>query len=443
MLFITIGLKSNPDYLYCAFTLIILIIMTVLKKTILIAGIILLTVQNAESQLQYGWRGPGRSGIFNETSLMKSWPSAGPVLLWENNEIGTGYSSATVTGDAVYITGRKGENDVITSFNQTGTKKWEVVYGTRADGNYPDSRCTPTVAKERIFVISGQGDMVCMDKGGKIIWSVNYFKAYGAKTPTFGISESPLVVDNLVIGTPGGNKAAMVAYNITDGKVVWETESLNEGTHYVNPLLIEDKGMRIIVTHSATQIIGVNPTDGKLIWKFNYEAENAQQSSRRNHINTPIYKDGYLFAANGYGQVSVKLKLNWDGSAPTLVWKNLDINPHLGGMVLLGNYIFSSTHDTNSKGRWICVDWTTGKTLWINEWYNKGAVISAEGLLYIYEEKSGHIGLVKPNKEKLEILSEYQITKGTGPYWSHPVINKGRLFIRHGEYLAVYSIKAK
>jgi hypothetical protein len=112
-------------------------------------------------------------------------------------------------------------------------------------------------------------------------------------------------------------------------------------------------------------------------------------------------------------------------------------------MVLLGNYIFSSTHDTNSKGRWICVDWTTGKTLWINEWYNKGAVISAEGLLYIYEEKSGHIGLVKPNKEKLEILSEYQITKGTGPYWSHPVINKGRLFIRHGEYLAVYSIKAK
>jgi hypothetical protein len=81
--------------------------------------------------------------------------------------------------------------------------------------------------------------------------------------------------------------------------------------------------------------------------------------------------------------------------------------------------------------------------MWITDWHNKGSVISADGLLYIYEEKSGNVALVRPNSERLDIISSFQVVKGAGPYWAHPVIDKGRLFLRHGDYLAVYSIKAK
>ena len=70
---------------------------------------------------------------------------------------------------------------------------------------------------------------------------------------------------------------------------------------------------------------------------------------------------------------------------------------------------------TNSKGKWICVDWTTGKTMWITDWYNKGAIISADGMLYIIEEKSGHVGLLKPDSQKFDLVSSFQITKGEGP----------------------------
>jgi hypothetical protein len=94
-------------------------------------------------------------------------------------------------------------------------------------------------------------------------------------------------------------------------------------------------------------------------------------------------------------------------------------------------------------GRWICVDWNTGRTLWINDWNNKGSVISADGMLYIFEERRGNVGLVKPSGEKLDVVSEFNISKGTGPYWAHPVINRGKLYIRHGEYLAVYSLRSK
>ncbi len=78
---------------------------------------------------QSGFRGPDRSGIYNEKGLMKTWPSSGPVLLWEATGIGMGHSSATVTDDAIYITGKKGEKDVLTSFSQDGKKNWEVIYG--------------------------------------------------------------------------------------------------------------------------------------------------------------------------------------------------------------------------------------------------------------------------------------------------------------------------
>ena len=411
---------------------------------LIVTLVLAISVLNASFGQQYGWRGPGRTGIYNEKGLMKTWPESGPDLLWDVTGIGKGYSSATVTDDALYITGTRNGKDVLSAFTQEGKKKWEVEYGSITENvNAPESRCTPTYSNGKILVVSGQGDLACVTKDGKIAWTVNYYQKYSAAIQRFGISESPLVIDNKVIATPGGNKASMVAFNIENGNVIWETPPLNEGTQYTNPLLIEDKGMKIIVTHTATYIIGVNAVDGKMLWKFNFGAVNDDQKGNKNYIQTPLYRDGFLFAANGYGQTAAKIKIAFDGSEPTLVWKNKEINPHVGGMVLIGNYIYSSTHDTNSKGRWICVDWTTGKTMWITDWNNKGSVISAEGLLYIYEEKNGNLALVRPNSEKLDIISSFRITKGDGPYWAHPVIDKGRLFVRHGDYLAVYSLKAK
>jgi outer membrane protein assembly factor BamB len=157
----------------------------------------------------------------------------------------------TVTEDAVYITGKKGDKDVLTSYSQDGKKNWEVAYGNISRSNYPESRCTPTYSNGKLFLVSGQGDMVCIGKDGKIIWSLNYFQKYNAEVPMFGISESPLVVDDKVIGTPGGNKAAVVAFNVDNGKVVWESPSVNQGTNYVNPLLIESNGIKTIVTHTV------------------------------------------------------------------------------------------------------------------------------------------------------------------------------------------------
>jgi outer membrane protein assembly factor BamB len=390
----------------------------------------------------FEWRGPARSGIYNESGLLKKWPANGPALLWEAENMGDGYSSPTVTDDAVYVTGRKESSDVLTALTLNGIKKWETVYGKAWMTNHTGSRCIPTYYNGSIFLISGSGDIVCVGKDGKIKWSKNHYSLYESKPVQFGISESPLVVDNIVIASPGGKKASLVAFSISDGKVVWEAEPLDQEPQYINPKLIEYAGKKIIVTVMGTYIFAVNAKDGKIMWKINYTEINAATGRvMKNHAMTPLYKDGNILIANGYNWVALKLKLSTDGNSVDIVWENRNFDPQLGGAVLLGNNIYGTTHMSKPPDMWACVDWITGKTLWTAKWYSRGSVISADGMLYLFEEKSGHVALVKPDASKLDIVSEFQVTKGEGPFWAHPVINNGKLYIRHGNVLMAYRIK--
>ena len=409
------------------------------KKFLLTAALIalplLLTAQVSE------FRGPGRTGVFNETSLLKSWPANGPKLLWEATGFGTGYSSITPTADAVYITGRKGDNDVITSFTHDGRKNWELAYGKAWDRTYPESRCIPTFVDGYLYLVSGQGDIVCVSAKGEKIWSNNHFQKYKAEAPRFGISESPLVVDGKVIVTPGGSQTSLVAFDAKSGKVIWESESLREGAQYVNPLYVEHGGKKMVVTLLTDHVLGVNLADGKTILKVNY-ARLQSGTSRVNHTITPLYRDGYLFITSGYDHDGVKFRLSADGTSADVVWKNSDIDTHHGGVVLLGNTLFGSNYQTNTMGKWAAIDWTTGKTLWQHDWYNKGSIISADGMLILFEERSGHVGLARPSNTRLDLVSEFRLpTKSEGPFWAHPVIHNGRLYVRHGDYLAVYDVR--
>ncbi len=414
---------------------------SIFTKLVFTQLLCIISLATGLSQL-YEWRGPDRSGIYNETGLLKKWPANGPALVWEAGNMGDGYSSPTVTDDAVYVTGRKDSSDVLTALSPDGKKKWEVVYGKAWIKNHTGSRCTPTYYNGNIFLISGSGDIVCVSKEGRIKWSKNHYSLYDSKPIQFGISESPLVVDNLVIASPGGKKSSMVAYNIADGRVVWEADPVDQEPQYINPKLIEYGGKKMIVTVMGTYIFAVNAKDGKILWKINYPQINAATGRvMKNHAMTPLFRDGNILIANGYNWVALKLKLSADGNSADIVWENRNFDPQLGGSVLLGNNIYGSTHMSKPVDMWTCVDWTTGKTLWTTRWYARGSVISADGMLYLFEEKTGHVALAKPDPTKLDIVSEFQVTKGEGPFWAHPVIKNGKLYIRHGSVLLVYKIK--
>jgi outer membrane protein assembly factor BamB len=109
------------------------------------------------------------------------------------------------------------------------------------------------------------------------------------------------------------------------------------------------------------------------------------------------------------------------------------------------NLVYIETRTIHpDTGNWCCIDWKTGKKVWEQSWNGKGSIIAADGMLYIYDERQGNVGLVKAIPEKFDLVSSFKITQGNaGPFWAHPVIRNGILYIRHTNALMAYNVKAK
>jgi outer membrane protein assembly factor BamB len=413
-----------------------------MKQLIFSAFILFGFIQTGICQTTSEWRGIGRTGVYNETGLLKKWPDNGPQLLWSATGLPKGNSSVAFGNNLLYLTGTKDTMEVLMAFDMKGTKIWETTFGRAWSASFPESRCTPTVNDNRVYVTSGKLDAACIDgTSGKIIWAVKVNEKFNGAYGMWGKAESPIVLDDKVFFTPSGNKTTMVALNKLTGETIWASESLKDGSSYVSPLLIERNGKQQIVNLTEKFVFGISPKDGKILWKFDYGQYAAAPDHYNILINTPIYWNGGIFITNGYNHSSAMLDLSEDGNSVTQRWIENVMDTHLGGDVRLGSYIYGSNWQNNAKGKWVCLDWNTGKTLYETDWITKGQIISADGMLYCYEEKTGNIALVKASPEKFEVISSFKVPLGRGVHWSHPVINKGILYVRHMDALMAYNIR--
>jgi outer membrane protein assembly factor BamB len=223
----------------------------------------------------------------------------------------------------------------------------------------------------------------------------------------------------------------VVALNRNNGDLVWSSPGKGELSAYCTPLLIELQSRKLLVTMTSGHIIGLDASTGKMLWSHPHT--NRYQVS----ANTPVYYDKGLFCFSGYGQGGVKLELNGDGSAVTKAWFSDKLDSRMGAIVLVNGCLYGS--GDNSR-EWRCVDWKTGEEKYADKTIGKGVVIYADGMLYCYSEK-GELALVEANPAGFKLIGKTKVELGTDQHWAHPVIDNGRLFLRHGNTLIVYKIK--
>lgn len=416
-----------------------------MKRFNFILMFVMILSQQTFTQPLSQWRGPDRNGVFPESGLLKSWPEDGLKPLWIKSDLDKGLASVTVTDHNIYVTGLKDSSEYISTLDLDGNLLWRLRYGFGVKQSYPDTRCTATIEGDRIYLISGSGEVVCIDGIKKEIkWSVPAFEKFGGIPWIWGIAESPLLVDDKVIYTPGGPQTTMVALDKNTGETVWQTKSINDTSAFVSPILIIYHGKKIIVNVTINYILGVNANDGEILWKVRYsdiQPPTFHPWAPRNNCITPIYKDGNLFITSGYDHVGVMFKLINDGNDIQQLWMNSTLDCHHGQVVLIGQYIYGANWISNQSGNWCCIDWNTGETMYEKEWQTKGSVSAADNMLYCYEERRGNLALVEPTPDDFKIISSFRIKEGSGPHWSQPVIHNGVLYIRHGEALMAYDIK--
>ena len=239
----------------------------------------------------------------------------------------------------------------------------------------------------------------------------------------------------------------MVALDKKTGETTWETSCLHDTSAYVSPRLILHNGKRIIVTLMANNLIGVNPADGKILFSYNYAALKPEASLKvwpgapKTNTITPLYDEGFLYITGGYDHPGAMFRIAGDASSLSLAWTDSVLDCHHGGVVLVNGSIYGSNWKDNSHGDWCCIDWKTGKTMYEKQWQTKGSVIAADGMLYVYDEKNGNVGLVNPDPGKFDLRSTFKVPEGKGSCWSHPSIRDGILYIRRGDVLMACDIR--
>ncbi len=375
------------------------------------------------------FRGPDRDGIFPSKSLLKAWPEGGPKLLWTASGLGEGYASVAVAGGRVYTTGASGGSGSVFAFDVAGKQLWKTAYGEVYNGGgYPGTRTTPTHDDGLVYVMSSMGKAVALNaESGELRWQ----QELPNRNIRWGITESPLVVDDKAIFTPGGSAGTMIALDKKTGARKWALTALSEASAYCSPRLFDDGRRRQIITLTKGHLIGVDPASGELLWRQPYPGRYDI------HAVSPIFAGGSIYVSDGYGQGGKMFDLAGDGRGVSLAWEEGDLDVHHGGAVVVRGVIYGAA----DNGTWHALDAGSGQTKGTIRRLGKGSVVYADGRLYGYTEK-GEVLLVDPDPESFAVVSRFKITEGEGQHWAHPVIANGVLYIRHGDVLMAFDVRS-
>jgi outer membrane protein assembly factor BamB len=397
-----------------------------------------------------GWRGPGRDAFSTETGLASQWPAAGPPLAWKASGMGAGFSSLAVVDDRIYTLGdRDGAQQLLALSAKDGSLIWKSRIGPVWDDEYGGPRGTPSVDGGLVVALGTQGDLVAVDAAsGKERWRRSLPSDFGGQVMSmWKWAESPLVDGDRVIVTPGARDAALVALDKATGKEVWRSaipdlgSAGKDGAGYSSVVISNASGVKQYVQLMGRGLVGVRASDGKFLWGYNKVANDVA------NIATPIVRANWVFASTAYqaGAALVELSKSGDQGVqahelyfmPAKTFQN-----HHGGMVLVGNHIYSG--NGQSKGFPICIEFTTGKVAWGGDIRNAGtgsaAVAYADGNLY-YRYQNGVVMLIQATPEGYHEKGSFTIPDVVKPSWSHPVIVGGRLYLREQDMLYVYDVR--
>lgn len=386
------------------------------------------------------WRGPRRDGVSEEKGLRQTWPREGPPLLWKVSGMGRGYSSPIVVKDTLYVTGDVGEDLHVFALDLSGAIRWTSKNGAYWKQPWPGSRSACSYDAGRLYHMNAHGRLVCIEADtGKEVWSVNVLERFGARNVTWGRSEAVIVHGQRVFVTPAGEKGLMAALDKETGRTVWASPPLaEEKTSYTSPILIRMGERRLLVGTGSKHSFGVDANDGKLLWTFRHPVEENVLGA------TPALVKDSVFITNSSRDHSAlyRLRLAAQGGKVERVWSR-DFKNGQAALIVAAGRLYGAD-GRERRGRIAVVDPGTGKPAEAAEsapGVTFGAGAYADGRIY-YLTQLGEVVLLQPTGAGAQVVGRFRLVEARKKdAWAHPVISKGRLFLRYHDTLFCYDVR--
>jgi outer membrane protein assembly factor BamB len=377
------------------------------------------------------FRGPRMDGRYETTEIATEWPPEGLPLLWKQ-PVGGGYASFVVAEGRAFTIEQRRDQEVVAAYDlATGreiwTRGWAEEFRETLGGDGP--RATPTWDEGKVYALGAAGELEVLEAAtGEVIWERDILEDAGAVNLQWGMSASPLIVDEKVIVLPGGpNGSSVVAYDKRSGAPVFK--SLDDAQAYTSPMLVTLSGERQILVVGANRAMGLSVDDGSLLWDYPWV------TNMGINVAQPLVLDEnrvFLSAGYGHGAAVVEVIREESGLSARPVWSNTRMKNKFASSVLYQGYIYGL-----DEAILACVDAATGDLKWKGGRYGYGQLVLAAGHLIVLTER-GEIVLVKATPEKHEELAQFPALEGKT--WNHPAIADGVLLVRNANEMAAFRI---
>ncbi len=377
-----------------------------------------------------GFRGPNVDGASTESSV---FPSDGQFELrvgWKK-KIGSGYSGIAINGSDLATMFSDGADDVLALFDaDTGEERWRFVLDKTYkghDGSHTGPISTPYLTDRAAFGLAPRGRLVAVEvSSGKLLWSVDLVKDHAATAPFYGFSTSPLIRGGVLVVQIGAEDAAVAGFDPETGKALWTAGA--DAVAYQSPIPWKFFGENIVVAASNTDLLGISPSSGELLWNYKHGGTGAQGG--QSVVPVAVGKDRLFLAYKDEASTVIEWSRSDEVVSTKTIWDE-------GSM--RGSYnvpVYHDGHIYGMSGRILtCVDAKTGRRVWRSRAPGDGFTALVDGWLLILTKRGGiHLAPAIPDgyaeQASLKVFDDLA--------WSPPSFADGRIYARSlGEMVRV------
>lgn len=374
------------------------------------------------------FRGPSLTGMSPEKGIRKDWTAHRPALRWSLDLHDNGYAGPSVSKGIVYIVDHEGAEDVVRAIDlASGKERWRFAYAESNRNIYGFARATPTISQNRVFTLSREGRLLCLDaQTGKLLWQRHLVEDFAGKGPMWGYSAPPLVDQGKLIVLPGGSRAAVAALDPATGATIWSGgEGDTPGYGMPTPAVIN--GKRQYVTGVAKGFVGVDAANGTVLWRIPWETVDGT------NVACPIISDNRVFICSSYQMGSALYEIGEDG--PKELWRNQAIRAHMNTPILQDGHLYG----IGDPGYLVCLRLKDGAVRWQEKGFEKGGVLGVDGTLIAVDGAGGDVVMARLTAERYEELGRFKPLGGQS--WSPPIAANGALLIRNRQRLACLELR--
>ncbi|MBW7991049.1 MAG: PQQ-binding-like beta-propeller repeat protein [Planctomycetes bacterium] len=386
-----------------------------------------------------GWpefHGAGRKNISSDKGLLKKWPEGGPQLLWKYSQCGKGFSGVAIAKGMIFTAGDAGREEMVMALDMNGKLLWKMPNGKAWRGPSPGSRATPTYNDGALYHMNPDGRLAAYEaKSGKPLWAVDLKSKFDAKFGIWAFAENVIVDGDKVLCMPGGPKGRVVALDKRTGKTLWINTEIEHSAAYCSGIVVTHGGIRQLINMTQRSVFGLNVETGKLVWSATFVPMSPQNALR------PVFHDGYVFIACGHSSGGTLLKTDSGSRTASTIWHRRDLDDCHSGTVLIDGKLYGSA--CRQGGRcFYCVDFLTGKTIKLDRTLGKVGITYADGMIYALNFQ-GSMHLMAVTHDGFDMVSRFEMKrKPVNSYLAHPVVCGRRLYIRCGQDLYAYDVRA-